>query len=41
MTPTTLEGWTLEEIRKIAEAGVTENDLFDLKADLQPAEHER
>src|SRR5580658_8468208 len=41
MTPDALEGWTLERIREIADAGVIENDRFDLKADLQPADRER
>jgi len=39
--PDTLDGWTLEKIHEIAAAGVTENDLFDFKADLQPPEHQR
>ena len=41
MIPSTLNEWTLEKIREIADAGVIENDLFDLKADLQPADHQR
>jgi hypothetical protein len=39
--PEALDGWTLETVREIAAAGVVENDLFDFKADLQPAEHQR
>jgi len=39
--PETLQGWTLAKIQDIAAAGVIENDRFDLKADLQPAEHQR
>lgn len=41
MVPTNLEGWTLEAVHEVARSGVIENDLFDLKADLQPADRER
>lgn len=41
IVPSTLEGWTLDAIHEVADAGVVENDLFDLKADLQPADHQR
>ena len=36
-----LEDWTLEAIRTVAASGVNENDIYDFKADLQPAEHQR
>jgi hypothetical protein len=39
--PDKLDAWTLEAIHEIAAAGVVENDRFDLKGDLQPAEHQR
>lgn len=41
MIPETLAGWTLSKIQEIAGADISENDLFDFKADLQPAEHQR
>jgi len=41
IVPATLAGWTLQKIEETARASITENDLFDLKADLQTAEHER
>jgi hypothetical protein len=39
--PDTLNGWTLPKIEDIARAGVSENDVFDLKADLQSPDHQR
>ena len=41
MIPTKLEDWTLEAIKAVAESGVNENDIYDFKADLQPADHQR
>ncbi len=41
MIPTSLSDWTLDAVRDVAASGITENDVFDLKADLQPAEHQR
>jgi predicted HTH transcriptional regulator len=41
MIPDTLAGWTLPIIEALARAGVIENDRFDLKADLQAADHQR
>lgn len=41
MIPETLEGWTLDVVRQVAASGMAENDVFDLKGDLQPAEHQR
>jgi hypothetical protein len=41
MIPTSLGDWTLDAGRSVAASGITENDIFDLKADLQPAEHQR
>ncbi|TKB92716.1 MAG: ATP-binding protein [Nitrospira sp.] len=41
MIPTRLSEWNLEAVRSVAASGIAENDLFDLKADLQPAEHQR
>ena len=41
MIPTSLSLWTLDAVLAIAASGIAENDLFDLKADLQPAEHQR
>lgn len=41
MTPDALEKWTLETVRALVKNGVLENDAFDLKADLQPADHQR
>jgi hypothetical protein len=41
MIPASLSDWTLDVVRSIAASGVIENDIFDLKADLQPAEHQR
>lgn len=39
--PATLQGWTLDAVRAVAELGINENDAFDFKADLQPADHQR
>jgi hypothetical protein len=39
--PTRLEHWTLEVIQALADSGVNENDVYDFKADLQPADHQR
>lgn len=39
--PESLAGWTLDVVRQVAASGVAENDAFDLKGDLQPAEHQR
>lgn len=41
MIPASLTGWTLDVVRRVAASAITENDIFDLKADLQPAEHQR
>ena len=41
MIPTRLSEWNLEAVRSVAASGIAENDLLDLKADLQPAEHQR
>jgi len=35
------EDWTKDAIRRVADSRITENDAFDFKADLQPAEHQR
>jgi hypothetical protein len=39
--PTRLEDWTLEALQTAADSGVNENDIYDFKADLQPADHQR
>jgi hypothetical protein len=39
--PTRLEDWTLEVIQALADSGANENDVYDFKADLQPADHQR
>jgi hypothetical protein len=39
--PTQLADWTLEAIRALADSGPMENDVYDFKADLQAAEHQR
>jgi hypothetical protein len=39
--PTSLAGWTLDLVREIAASGIPENDWYDFKADLQPADHQR
>jgi hypothetical protein len=39
--PTALEHWSLEVVRQLAASGVLENDFYDFKADLQPADHQR
>lgn len=41
MIPTRLSEWNLEAVQSVAASGIAENDLFDLKTDLQPAEHQR
>ncbi|TKB71609.1 MAG: ATP-binding protein [Nitrospira sp.] len=41
MIPTRLDEWNLDAVLSVAASGIAENDLFDLKADLQPAEHQR
>lgn len=41
MIPYRLEDWTKDAIHRVADSGITENDVFDFKADLQPAEHQR
>jgi hypothetical protein len=41
MIPSSLNDWTLNAVCNIAVSGITENDVFDLKADLQPAEQQR
>ena len=41
MIPDTIEQWTLETVQALAQQGVLENDTFDFKADLQPADHQR
>lgn len=41
MIPTRLADWTIDVVRTIVESGVTENDVFDLKADLQDAPGQR
>lgn len=41
MIPTRLEEWTLGAIQAVADSGVNENDIYDFKADLQPADHQR
>ena len=41
MIPTKLSAWTIPAVEAVAASGVAENDLFDLKADLQPAKHQR
>jgi hypothetical protein len=39
--PASLGGWTLSLVREIAASGIAENDWYDFKAGLQPAEHQR
>jgi hypothetical protein len=39
--PSRLEDWTFEAIQAVADSGVNENDIYDFKADLQPADHQR
>jgi hypothetical protein len=39
--PTSLASWTLDLVREIAASGIPENDWYDFKADLQPADHQR
>jgi Putative DNA-binding domain len=41
MIPTKLDEWNLGAVQDVAASGIAENDLFDLKADLQSAEHQR
>lgn len=41
MIPTRLDDWTREGIEAVAASGVNENDIYDFKADLQPADHQR
>ncbi len=41
MIPETLQEWSLETVKYVAESGIIEDDRFDLKADLQPANHQR
>jgi hypothetical protein len=41
VTPDALDAWTLQVIQEFAVLGVVENDRFDFKADLQPAEPQR
>ena len=41
MIPTNLNDWNISAVEAVAASGVAENDLFDLKADLQRAEHQR
>ncbi len=41
MIPNRLSEWNLGSVQSVAASGLSENDLFDLKADLQPAEHQR
>jgi hypothetical protein len=38
---TRLEDWSLEAIKVMADSGANENDIYDFKADLQPADHQR
>lgn len=40
--PATLEGWNLALVRELAASGISENDWYDFKENLQgPAEHQR
>lgn len=39
--PASLAGWTLDLVREVAASGIPENDWYDFKADLQPADHQR
>lgn len=41
MIPRNLSAWTIPAVREVAASGISENDLFDLKANLQPAVHQR
>ena len=41
MIPTALSEWNIDALRIVAASGIAENDRFDLKKDLQPAEHQR
>src|SRR5712691_8785927 len=41
MIPSSLSDWNLAAVQTVAESGTAESDIFDLKADLQPAEHQR
>ena len=41
MIPVSLSGWKLDAVLAVAASGIAENDVFDLKTDLQPAEHQR
>lgn len=41
MIPASLSGWNLDAVLAVAASGIAENDVFDLKTDLQPAEHQR
>jgi hypothetical protein len=39
--PASLAEWSLDIVREIAVSGIAENDWYDFKADLQPADHQR
>ena len=41
MIPQSLVEWDLHAVKRIVDSGIRENDLFDFKANLQPAEHQR
>ena len=41
MIPSGLDQWNIDAVKLITASGIAENDVFDLKADLQPAEHQR
>lgn len=41
MIPETLDGWTLDAVGEVAASGLSENDLYDFKVDLQDAEGQR